>query len=111
MNSERQSSWTRRERSQLQINTMKNQPTQFAARSRVLLQRLVSLCGIAFRAWLDVALWVPSFAFKNVFFIERQGGPITYLFTVIILIPSPLIGASCGVAQALLAVDEEPSSA
>jgi hypothetical protein len=74
-------------------------------------QRLVRLCGIAFRAWLDVAIGVPSLAFKNVFFIERQGGPITYLFTVIILLPSPLIGAACGLAQAMIAVDEELSSA
>lgn len=90
---------------------MKNQLTQFAASSRVLLQRLVRLCGIAFRAWLEVAVWLPSFAFKNVFFIERQGGPITYLFTLVILVPSPIIGAIGGLALALVAIDEEVSSA
>lgn len=40
---QRQSSGTRRERSPQPINLMKNQLTQFAARSRVLLQRLVRL--------------------------------------------------------------------
>ena len=67
------------------------------------------LLRVAWEGWLEVFLFVPSFCFKNVFFIERQGGPLTYIFTLLALPVSPFLGASCGLAQAMMNVDEELS--
>lgn len=70
-------------------------------------QRLVRLLRVAWDGWWEVFVFVPSFAVRNVFFIERDGGPITYIFALVILPISPLLGASCGIAQALINMDEE----
>jgi hypothetical protein len=71
------------------------------------LSRIVRLLRVAWEGWLEVFIFVPSFCFRNVFFIERDGGPITYIFALAVLPVSPLIGASCGIAQALINIDEE----
>lgn len=73
------------------------------------MRRLVMLLRVAWEGWLEVFIFVPTFCFRNVFFIERQGGALTYLFTLLVLPVSPLVGASCGLAQAMINVDGELS--
>jgi len=80
---------------------------QSSASHGVEVQRLVRILCVAWEGWWEVFVFVPSFAARNVFFIERDGGPITYLFALVILPISPLVGAACGIAQALINVDEE----
>lgn len=70
---------------------------------------LISLFMVAWEGWLEVFIYVPSLCFKNVFFIERTGGPIIYLFALLLLPFSPFFGAIFGLGEALLRIDNELS--
>ena len=90
-----------------EINTETAETVQTGGSRAVVQKRLVRLLSVAWEGWWEVFLFVPAFSFRNVFFIERSGGPITYLFALAILPVAPLLGASCGIAQALINIDEE----
>lgn len=64
----------------------------------------------AFHRGFDAALWVIRWSFRNVFFIERDGGPFTYMISLVVLITFPGWMFIAFIAEFLLEIDDHLSA-
>jgi hypothetical protein len=82
---------------------MKSKKNSNTKRSGVAVDALVRI----FHRGAEVFVWLHKFVIKNVFFIERPGGPVTYALCLVLLPLLPVWAAACACGEMLIALDEE----